>query len=216
MDSTPPPLPPDEHAAAEAPAPAHRSLRRPEARGRLADRWEVGLDVTDRWLHRLQDTLLVAVAVVMLLMGVFVLLTAVGDLVSGVTLRVQASTAAALHGDDGPPVVEVAENALLALILAELVGTLLLSIRGRPLAVEPFLAIAIVAVVRHLLLLTVRAGDDPGIHTVELLGMGGLVLLLVGALALLRMVRVRGMARAVAQRVETAGGASSSALHREQ
>jgi uncharacterized membrane protein (DUF373 family) len=176
----------------------------------------VGLDVTDRWLHRLQDTLLVAVAVVMLLMGVFVLLTAVGDLVSGVTLRVQASTAAALHGDDGPPVVEVAENALLALILAELVGTLLLSIRGRPLAVEPFLAIAIVAVVRHLLLLTVRAGDDPGIHTVELLGMGGLVLLLVGALALLRMVRVRGMARAVAQRVETAGGAGASALHREQ
>lgn len=215
MDSTPPP-PADEHGAAEAPVRTHRGVRRPVAQESFAERWEVGLDATDRWLHRLQDTLLIAVAIVMLLMGVYVLITAVGDLVGGITLRVNASGTVVLHGDDGPPVVEVAENALLALILAELVGTLLLSIRGRPLTVEPFLAIAVVAVVRHLLLVTVRTSDDPMMHTVELLGMGGLVLLLVGALGLLRMVRTRGMARAVTRTLDTDGGARSSGLLGEQ
>ncbi len=48
------------------------------------------------------------------------------------------------------------------------------------------LIIAIVAVVRHLLFVSVKSGGDPLIHTVELLGLGGLILLLVGALVLLR------------------------------
>jgi uncharacterized membrane protein (DUF373 family) len=93
--------------------------------------------------------------------------------------------------ESGRDVVGVAENALLALILAELVGTLLLSIRGRPLTIEPFLIIAIVAVVRHLLFMTVAASDNPLIHTAELPGAGGLILLLVAAVVLLRWVPVR-------------------------
>ena len=81
---------------------------------------------------------------------------------------------------------EVAENALLALILAELVGTLLLSIGGRALTVQPFLIIAVVAVVRHLLLETVKPTAEPGAQTTQLLGLGGLILLLVLALALIQ------------------------------
>ena len=168
-----------------------RSPRLSSARESLTNGWEEVLAASNRYLHLVQDTLLVAVAAVMLLLGVYVLVTAVGDLISDIRLRVQASEAIAPHGDDGPSVVAVGENALLALILGELVGTLLLSTRGRPLTIEPFLIIAVVAIVRHLLFLTVRTGDDPVLHTIEILGTGGLVLLLVGALALIHRTRAR-------------------------
>ena len=168
-----------------------RSPRLSSARESLTNGWEEVLAASNRYLHLVQDTLLVAVAAVMLLLGVYVLITAVGDLISDIWLRVQASEAIAPHGDDGPSVVAVGENALLALILGELVGTLLLSTRGRPLTIEPFLIIAVVAIVRHLLFLTVRTDDDPVLHTIEILGTGGLVLLLVGALALIHRTRAR-------------------------
>jgi uncharacterized membrane protein (DUF373 family) len=175
----------------EAAARTRRSPGSPPTRESLAERSEAWLDAADRWLHLLQDALLVAVAAVLLVMGIFVVVTAAGDLIGGVTLRLQGGGAIALHGDEGPSVVAVGENALLALILAELVATLLLSIRGRPLTVEPFIVIAVVAVVRHLLFLTVKTSDDHVIHTLEMLGMGGLVLLLVGALSLLKTMRTR-------------------------
>ena len=216
MEPIPPPLPANEHGVEEAAVRTRRTPRPLSAQESLAERLEVGLDASDRWLHLLQDALLVAVAVVMLLLGVFVLVTAVGDLMGSVTLRVQIDGAVTLDAADGQPVVAVAENALLALILAELVGTLLLSIRGRPLTIEPFLVIAVIAVVRHLLFLTVRTRDDTVTHTVELLGMGGLVLLLVGAHGLLQMMRTHGMARALAPNQGADDGAKLSDLRREQ
>jgi uncharacterized membrane protein (DUF373 family) len=191
MQSTPPSLPDNAHPVEEAAARTRRSPGSPPTRESLAERSEAWLDAADRWLHLLQDALLVAVAAVLLVMGIFVVITAAGDLIGGVTLRLQGGGAIALHGDEGPSVVAVGENALLALILAELVATLLLSIRGRPLTVEPFIVIAVVAVVRHLLFLTVKTSDDHVIHTLEMLGMGGLVLLLVGALSLLKTMRTR-------------------------
>jgi uncharacterized membrane protein (DUF373 family) len=157
----------------------------------LAERLEGGLDASDRWLHLVQDGVLVGVAALMLVMGVVVLVTGVSDLVGSVTVLVDDGGAVTVGVGSGRAVVEVAENALLALILAELVGTLLLSIRGRPLTIEPFLVIAIVAVVRHLLFLTVGVSNNPLAHTAELLGVGALVLLLVGAIVLLRWVPVR-------------------------
>jgi uncharacterized membrane protein (DUF373 family) len=156
-----------------------------------ADRFERALDAGDRWLHLLQDAILVGVAILMLLLGVFVLVAGTMDLLATVTLRLDDDPTLVVSVNDGPVVVEVAENALLALILAELVGTLLLSIRGRPLTIEPFVVIAIVAVVRHLLVATVGVSHDPVAHTVQLVGLGGLVLLLVGAVVLLRLVRAR-------------------------
>ena len=185
------PLPTSEHPLDEATARRGRSRRPYSERPSLAERLEGALEASDRWLHLVQDGILVAVAAVMLAMGVFVLLTGVSELVGTVTVRAADGWAVAWTVGDGRAVVGVAENALLALILAELVGTLLLSIRGKPLTIEPFLAIAVVAVVRHLLFTTVGATGDPVKHTVELLGLGGLILMLVGAVVLLRRVPVR-------------------------
>jgi uncharacterized membrane protein (DUF373 family) len=185
------PLSVSERPADEATARGGRGLPPKSERRSLADRLEGGLDASDRWLHLLQDGILVGVAVVMLAMGVFVLVTGVTDLVGTVTVRVGDGGTVAVNVEGGRAVVEVAENALLALILAELVGTLLLSIRGKPLTIEPFLVIAIVAVVRHLLFVTVGASADPIMRTIELLGLGGLILLLVGAVVLLRWAQVR-------------------------
>ena len=132
------------------------------------------------------DGVLVAIAALLLAMGVLVLLGGVADLVGHVTLRLNSEEGLMLRAEDGRAVVDVAENALLALILAELVGTLLLTLGGHELTAQPFVIVAIVAVVRHLLFVTVKVSHDPVVHMVELLGLGGLILLLVGALALLR------------------------------
>jgi uncharacterized membrane protein (DUF373 family) len=161
----------------------------------LQARLEAGLEGCHRWLRLAEDAVLVAIAVVLLFMGVYVLVTGIGDLVSSVTVQVDEEAGLTLHLSQGHAVVEVAENALLALILAELVGTLLLTIGGRALTVQPFLIIAIVAVVRHLLLETVKGTDQPAAQTTQLLGLGGLILLLVFALALVQWVQRREPAR---------------------
>ena len=184
MEPTPDPLPAGERGVDGVDVRARRATRTPSDAASPAERLEAGLEASGRWLRLVQDAVLVAVAVVMLLMGAFVLVDGVGELVGGVIL----------HVEDGPAVVEVAENALLALILAELVGTILRSIGGEPLTVQPFLVIAIVAAIRHLLFVTVKGSGDAMMHTVELLLVGGLILLLVGALALLQTVGARGTA----------------------
>ena len=161
---------------------------RPPARAKretLAERLEVGLEASDRWLRLFQDLILVAIAVMLLVMGVVVLLMGVNDLIGHVTLSVSTTPGIDLDIAEGEAVIDVAENALLALILAELVGTLLLTLRGRTLTVQPFLIIAVVAVVRHLLFVTVKPSADHVIHTLELLGLGSLILLLVVALVMM-------------------------------
>jgi uncharacterized membrane protein (DUF373 family) len=183
--------PTDEPTLEQPAVPGEATQQSASTRGSWADRFERALDASDRWLHLFQDAILVGVAALMLLLGVFVLVTGVNDLLANVTLRFEGAWTLTVRVDDSPAVVEVAENALLALILAEMVGTLLLSIRGRPLTIEPFVVIAVVAVVRHLLVTTVSGSHDPIAHTLELLGLGGLVLLLVGAVVLLRLVRAR-------------------------
>jgi len=183
------PRSPSERLADEAPR--GRSLQPASERRSLAERLEGGLDASDRWLRLLQDVILVGVAILMVVMGVFVLVTGAFDLIGTVTVRAGDGGTVTVSVENGRAVVEVAENALLALILAELVGTLLLSIRGKLLTIEPFLVIAIVAVVRHLLFATVGPSADPVTHTIELLGMGSLIVLLVGAIVLLRRAQVQ-------------------------
>ena len=161
----------------------------------LQVRLEAGLETCHRWLRLAEDAVLVAIAVVLLFMGVYVLFTGITDLVGSVTLQIDEDAGITFHTYQGHAVVEVAENALLALILAELVGTLLLTIGGRSLTVQPFLIIAIVAVVRHLLLETVKPEGQPGMQTAQLLGLGGLILLLVIALALMQWVQQQAPAR---------------------
>ena len=196
MESRTEPLPTDEAVPTGAPVPPRHSEARsgPGAREpapSLQARVAAALQRSHRWLRLVQDAVLVGVAVLMLCMGVYVLVTGVGDLMGSLTLRVDTENGVEFHLYQGHAVVEVAENALLALILAELVGTLLLSLGGRPLTVQPFLIIAIVAAVRHLLLETARTTEDPTVQMTRLLGLGALILLLMIALALAQWVQRR-------------------------
>ena len=195
MESTTEPLPTDERPQPPAEVGARRRVSSHERPSLWQTRLAAWLEGCHHWLRLAQDVVLVAIAIVLLLMGVYVLVTGIGDLVGSVSLHADTDTGITLHVYQGHAVVEVAENALLALILAELVGTLLLSLSGRPLTVQPFLIIAVVAVVRHLLLETVRSTEDPTVQISRLLGLGGLILLLVVALALSQWVQRRESAR---------------------
>jgi uncharacterized membrane protein (DUF373 family) len=92
---------------------------------------------------------------------------------------------------------DIAENGLLALILAELVHTLLVSLGGGHLTPEPFLVIAIIAILRKMLLVTVLVPPPPDTHgrlspsTAELLALGLLTLVLGAVLAVLRAYHAR-------------------------
>jgi hypothetical protein len=80
----------------------------------------------------------------------------------------------------------------LALILAELVHTLLVSLDGGPLTPEPFLIIGLVAILRKMLLTTVTAPKVTdgeallGPLVAELFALGLLTLILGAALVLTR------------------------------
>lgn len=195
MEPTAESLPGDERRVAAAEAGARRGARDREWPSPWQARLAAWLEGCRHWLRLAQDAVLVAIAIVLLLMGVYVLVTGIGDLVGSIGVQADIDTDPTLHANQGHAVVEVAENALLALILAELVGTLLLSIGGRPLTVQPFLIIAVVAAVRHLLLETVKNTGDPAAQVTQLLGIGSLILLLVIALALIVWVQRREPAR---------------------
>ena len=139
-----------------------------------------------RWLHVGEAFILLGVACVLLVAGLIVIVDAVKDLLLAVVGR-SASTG----------ILEIAENALLALILVELVNTLMIPSRGQALTPEPFLVIGIVVAVRELILIPLRqpAGHDsqgpvPPV-IMEVLALGLLILMLGVVLVLLRRYRVR-------------------------
>ena len=127
---------------------------------------------------------MVGVAAVLLLASLIVLIDAVKELMNAIAAQ---SIAEAIF--------LIVENALVVLILAEMVHTLLVSLGGGSLSAEPFLVIGIVAVVRKMLLTTVlapKAVEATGLITplaAELFTLGLLILVLGGALVL---VRIRG------------------------
>jgi uncharacterized membrane protein (DUF373 family) len=133
------------------------------------------------WLAVGEGAALLGVALILLLTGIVVIIDTLNELVRALATQAVAEV-----------IFSIAENALLALILAELVHTLLLPIRGHSLTPEPFLVIAIVAILRKMLLATVIAPKpaESGMLltplTAELLALGVLILLLGGALAILR------------------------------
>jgi uncharacterized membrane protein (DUF373 family) len=134
-----------------------------------------------RWLELGENAVLLGVGTVLLLAGLVVLLSAVQELLHSLALRTVS--------DD---IVEIVESALLALILAELVHTVLMPLRGRSITPEPFLVVAIVAVTRDVLLTSVLVPKSlqPGVlltaPMVALMVQGLITLMLVGALVLLR------------------------------
>ena len=135
--------------------------------------------VSRRWLYLGEDLILISVAVIMIVAGLFIVVDAVGSLASAVASH---SIAQVIFG--------VAESALLALILAELVHSLVMSLEGHGLSPEPFLIIAIVAILRKMLLTTVQITTSPDQQTTalvvgELLGLALVILTLAIALTLI-------------------------------
>ena len=98
------------------------------------------------WLDFSQGMVLIGVAAVLLLAGIVVLIDAVKELINAIAAQAIAEA-----------IFSIVENALLVLILAEMVHTLLVSLGGGALSAEPFLVIGIVAVLRKMLLTTVLA-----------------------------------------------------------
>jgi uncharacterized membrane protein (DUF373 family) len=152
--------------------------------GRLASFSQAFVNASTFWLHFGQGLVLIVVAGVLLLAGLVIVLDTVQELVNAIAAR---SIAEAIFS--------IVENALLALILAELVHTLLVSLAGEGLSVEPFLVIAIVGILRKMLLTTVGAPKPGAAETLisplvaELFVLGLLILVLGASLALSRRVR---------------------------
>jgi uncharacterized membrane protein (DUF373 family) len=143
-----------------------------------------------RWLHLGQNVVLVGVAAILLLAGLVVVYDTVRELLNAIAAQSMAEA-----------IFFIVENALLALILAELVHTLLVSLDGGPLTPEPFLIIGIVGILRKMLLTTVTAPkvtDGNGLISplvAELFALGVLTLILGAALALTRSRQTRASER---------------------
>jgi uncharacterized membrane protein (DUF373 family) len=143
-----------------------------------------------RWLHLGQNVVLVGVAAILLLAGLVVVYDTVRELLNAIAAQSMAEA-----------IFYIVENALLALILAELVHTLLVSLDGGPLTPEPFLIIGIVGILRKMLLTTVTAPkvtDGNGLISplvAELFALGVLTLILGAALALTRSRQTRASER---------------------
>ena len=155
-----------------------------ETPGRRERRVRVVGETWGRWLALGENAVLLGVGTVLLLAGLVVLLGAAQELLHSVAVRHAAEN-----------IIDIAESALLALILAELVHTVLMPLRGRAIAPEPFLVVAIVAVTRDVLLTSVLAAKsvEPGVLVtapmVALMVQGIIILALAGALVLLRWYR---------------------------
>ncbi|HEX2987993.1 MAG TPA: phosphate-starvation-inducible PsiE family protein [Chloroflexota bacterium] len=154
---------------------------RDQGSGNVPNRAQRLRGVTRSWLNAGEDIILVGVAVILLLAGLLVIANAVSGFASALS---SSSIAQTVFG--------VAESALLALILAELVHSLLVSLDGGGLTLEPFLVIAIVAILRKMLLTTVlipSPTEAQGLITpsvAELLALGLVILALTVALAISR------------------------------
>src|SRR5687767_6540313 len=108
-------------------------MRHLRATGTVIDRIHQVPERFGDWLHLGQNIVLVGVATILLLAGLVVVYDTVRELLNAIAAQSLAEA-----------IFFIVENALLALILAELVHTLLVSLDGGPLTPEPFLVIGIV------------------------------------------------------------------------
>jgi len=100
-------------------------------------------------------------------------------------------------GGPEPPIgyaSEFLDAVLLVLMIVELAYTVILSLRGSVLQAEPFLIVGLIAVIRRILVITVgEAGHGGSVsqNVLELAILTGVVIVFVGAIALLRTRPVR-------------------------
>ena len=122
-------------------------------------------------------------------LGILLSGSAVVLLVAGAIIFVQALMAGSLVGQ----MVELLDQILLVLLVIELLYTVQVSFREHGLVAEPFLVVALIAVVRRILVLTAempklpQATESVFRHAILELGLlSVLVLVLVGSLVLLQ------------------------------
>ncbi len=169
------------------PLPDHASEpSRPEHARAFAEHPILGTargDVLARLLGLAEDAVYMLTALVLVAASVYALVAAATGLL-GAALAQEGGTQPALAALD---------QLLVALIFVELFYTVRLSIREHILAVEPFVAVALIATVRRILVLTAEehrvVEGDPAAFQRLLLELGvlaGLILVLAGAMLLLR------------------------------
>jgi uncharacterized membrane protein (DUF373 family) len=136
-------------------------------------------------LVRFEELLYVAVGLLLAAAAVLVLVGTVHELVHGISSGAGAVTTA----------VDVLDRILLTLIIAELVYTLRFVLRTHEIAVEPFLVIGLIAVVRRILIVTAQfEGATVGRELTNLLLELGLLGFLALALAIALWLVRRGRA----------------------
>lgn len=136
-------------------------------------------------LVRFEEVLYVAVGLLLAAAAVLVLVGTVHELYAGVSS----------HGGAVNTAVDVLDRILLTLIIAELVYTLRFVLRTHAIAVEPFLVVGLIAVVRRILIVTAQFERSPAVGRaltnllLELGLLGFLALALAVSLALMRRYR---------------------------
>jgi uncharacterized membrane protein (DUF373 family) len=133
-----------------------------------------------------EDAVYALIAVMLVASSLYALALAGGVLIAG-----------AFTPNSGiQPVLTALDQTLIVLIFIELFYTIRLSLREHSLAVEPFIAVALIASVRRILVLTAeerQVVEDAAVFQRVLLELGvlaGLVLVLVFAMVLLSRVRL--------------------------
>ncbi len=143
----------------------HRSGEQPGASWRSA-----------RVLEIAQDLITVAVGVLLVLLATALLISGVADFVrSAVTTSSPTPVAHAAY--------KLLDTGLLVLILAEIVHTVVLSLRTHRLIAQPFLIVGLVAVIRRILALL---GSSAPIGTTEFALLIAMVVVFVGGLIAVR------------------------------
>jgi uncharacterized membrane protein (DUF373 family) len=97
-------------------------------------------------LEKAQDAITVTAGVLLVLLAVGLLVSGVGEFISN---AMKSTSPGSITGDAN----KLLDDVLFVLILAEIVHTVVLSLRAHRLIAQPFLIVGLVAVIRHILLL---------------------------------------------------------------
>ncbi len=138
----------------------------------------------DAVLAATENAVYLGIAALLLLAAIVLLVVAAGDLLEVVDQ----------FGSD--PIVEVLDTLLLLFILVELLSAVRITIAKRGLVAEPFLLVGIIASIKEIVVLSVKAADDIGSGStfrdqLWQIGVLGIVVLLLGTTAWLLRIKER-------------------------
>ena len=127
-----------------------------------------------RVLGIIEDIILTAIALVLIILAALLLINGILELVRAVA-----------DADLGSLSLDILENVLLVAVIMEIVYTVMLSLRSHELAAEPFLVVGIIAAIRRILEITIKSSglDSSSTAFQGLLAELGLLAIIVFALA---------------------------------